>query len=741
MFSQQVFMLFGLSDPNQYDDGNLSTHGEIGVLHVDQGVWSRVLPSCDPGGATAVPECPVPREGAAVISSRTNLFTGGLDASDTIVFGGRDKDGNYLNDLWLLRATNATITSSNQTDWGPAYGDGVLQTGKFQNGRGVTVQVRGAAHEALCSTNCSIVQFLEQCTVKKNVSTPTSSGSPNDPTNTQGGGPPNTFIPSQYDTSITHKSLAGVSVVAILPALVLFRASSPNAVAHGPSTRPVLLLTSGIVFLVGWLAGIVGFVTSVVTLSFTPSSTVVSSLVRIRKRADEVKGHFHTPHGIGGLIIFTLMYIVLPLSVAMVFAQEYHEQHGRRHSRVSNSSSGDGEDKDDPNSPPARPRQSSSADKLFQPLFQPRRSMATTPDRSHSPPDAPDDPDGDPIGAGERVRLRHGRFAPSALFKERLWPSALSRPRSQTGTHSNPNSRGVRLSPELKDDNASRHSYQNHSASPSNATASPPANETGFVVLNRNKNALVQEAQHQPDGARGLAEDRENSAWLYLRRNLNYMGDVDYMISKLRGTAGSGSGAAAAAAAKRNSNARKVALRYPSLGVVVVRVLVQAVILTLVVFCAMSIALRGGDGLVGNILFALFMFWVVAWYTAMYWLAWNGRPRGSVLVVAISRLRGQQHEELEEPTEMDEHGAFSDVASHQAASTLGGATYGSRAVYRRVHDSSSGAQVDDDDDNDRLEEELGRRDVRATRFRLKSWLMQNRTGFHRHCTQTTVVRH
>ena len=156
MFSQQVFMLFGLSDPNQYDDGNLTTHGEIGVLHVDQGVWSRVLPSCDPGGAAGVPECPVPREGATVISSRANMISGALDASDTIVFGGRDKDGNYLNDVWLLRATNATITTSNQTDWGTAYGDGVLQSGKFQNGRGVTVQVRGVVREALCSTECSM---------------------------------------------------------------------------------------------------------------------------------------------------------------------------------------------------------------------------------------------------------------------------------------------------------------------------------------------------------------------------------------------------------------------------------------------------------------------------------------------------------------------------------------------------------------------------------------------------------
>ena len=118
------------------------------------------------------------------------------------------------------------------------------------------------------------------------------------------------------------------------------------------------------------------------------------------------------------------------------------------------------------------------------------------------------------------------------------------------------------------------------------------------------------------------------------------MGDVDYMISKLRGTAGRSIGMGTVVVAKSNSNARKVALRYQSLGDVVGRILVQVAIFTLVVFCGMRIALRGADGLVGKILFALFVVWAVVCYAAIYWLAWNGRPRGSVLVVALSRLRG-----------------------------------------------------------------------------------------------------
>ena len=55
-------------------------------------------------------------------------------------------------------------------------------------------------------------------------------------THNPNGGPPssNTFISAQYDTSTLHKSFAGASVAAILPALVLFRPSSPGALAHGP---------------------------------------------------------------------------------------------------------------------------------------------------------------------------------------------------------------------------------------------------------------------------------------------------------------------------------------------------------------------------------------------------------------------------------------------------------------------------------------------------------------------------
>ena len=69
------------------------------------------------------------------------------------------------------------------------------------------------------------------------------------------------------------------------------------------------------------------------------------------------------------------------------------------------------------------------------------------------------------------------------------------------------------------------------------------------------------------------------------------MGDVGYMISKPRGAAGSSVDKRAVVVAKSNSNARKAALRYPSLGVVVGCILAQVVI-ALVEFCGVSVALR-----------------------------------------------------------------------------------------------------------------------------------------------------
>lgn len=147
LFSDMAFLVLGLSpSTNATDVQELGTRGEIDVLSISQGTWSRVLPSCDP---ESTPPCPVPREGAAVVSSASTMAAASNSsaasaASDIIIFGGRDKDGNVLNDIWVLRATTAEITYTNQTNWSALYGNGTVGSGPNTNGQGVTVEVKFA---------------------------------------------------------------------------------------------------------------------------------------------------------------------------------------------------------------------------------------------------------------------------------------------------------------------------------------------------------------------------------------------------------------------------------------------------------------------------------------------------------------------------------------------------------------------------------------------------------------------
>ncbi|KAG8778417.1 hypothetical protein FRC15_010823, partial [Serendipita sp. 397] len=111
LFGDMAFLVLGISpNSNTTDAARLNKRGEVDVLSLSQGTWIRVLPSCDP---LSDPPCPVPREGAAVVSSSTSMvgsLGGGGVASDMIVFGGKDANGNVLNDVWILRATTAQIT-------------------------------------------------------------------------------------------------------------------------------------------------------------------------------------------------------------------------------------------------------------------------------------------------------------------------------------------------------------------------------------------------------------------------------------------------------------------------------------------------------------------------------------------------------------------------------------------------------------------------------------------------------
>ncbi|KAI0080895.1 hypothetical protein K474DRAFT_1704432 [Panus rudis PR-1116 ss-1] len=290
-FGSQIFMMLGTFDSSRWDDGGGLSKGEISVLDVNTGTWARVLPSGDPGpNGDQNPAFPSPREGAAAISFGQKLVGDNREqASDTLIFGGRDASGNYLSEVWILRAYSATLTQSNQK-W-DGFGNGQLKGGVGADGTGVTVE------------------YMTQCAQAK--SSPTDSSSPS---STRSSGPGPTGTPSdtptasqrQYDTSVIHKSLAPVSVALVLPAVVLFRLSfAPELFAGSFLALPYLSLLVGVAAFGVGVGGLASAFTSITTTS------------NVVKRDGSSSINLLTAHGRAGLALFIGLYALIPILLAI----------------------------------------------------------------------------------------------------------------------------------------------------------------------------------------------------------------------------------------------------------------------------------------------------------------------------------------------------------------------------------------------------------------------------------------
>ncbi|OJT10155.1 hypothetical protein TRAPUB_13260 [Trametes pubescens] len=293
-FKTQAFVLFGTFNSSQWDDGGGLQRGEVAVLDVGTAAWARVLPAGDPG-SDGTPSYPAPRQGAAALSWRGPLVGGsGIAAYDTVVFGGRDASGNYLSDIWLLRAYNATLTGSNQK-WS-GFGSGTLSTGVSADGQGVTLQ------------------YLTQCATSIGTPSKTSSSGPSSTSGSgqqSGSGSPNQTSPASspntivYDTSTIHKASAAVSVALLFPALVLYRLSSPTV---EPSLTPQrnmgLLFLTVIVSIAAYGLGIAGLATAFTSITSTSTTVLKRSLSSV---------DLQTSHSKAGLALFAGMYVLVPL--------------------------------------------------------------------------------------------------------------------------------------------------------------------------------------------------------------------------------------------------------------------------------------------------------------------------------------------------------------------------------------------------------------------------------------------
>lgn len=223
-----------------------------------------------------------------------------MAAYDTVVFGGRDASGNYLSDLWLLRAYNATLTGSNQ-QWS-GYGSGTLTTGVSANGQGVTVQ------------------YLTQCAAAIKSPTKTSSSGPSSTAGSGAegsGSPDNTAPPTSsntvvYDTSTVHKATAAISVALFFPALVLYRLSSPTVVSpHQTEGRLAFLYLGGILGVAAYGLGIAGLATAFTSITSTSTAIAKRTLSSV---------HLQTAHSKAAIALFAGMYGLVPILYVVALA-------------------------------------------------------------------------------------------------------------------------------------------------------------------------------------------------------------------------------------------------------------------------------------------------------------------------------------------------------------------------------------------------------------------------------------
>ncbi|KAJ3769522.1 hypothetical protein FB446DRAFT_747720 [Lentinula raphanica] len=286
--STQAMLFLGTFDSSLWSDDNGLENGEVDFWDVGAGTWIRVIPAGDPASSTSHP---TPREGSAAVSSSSPILGNTSGAySDTLVFGGRDQSGTFLDELWLLRAYNGAVTSSN-TKWS-GFGDGTLQSGVNADGSGVDVQFITNCASAISSGSSS-------------ASSSSHSGSAtSSPTSSSGSQSQSTVF--LYDTSTVHKILAPLSIALVSSGMILGRAFSPFFNTQVFTVRSMAIHT--LTLLVCFGLGIAGLVSAFLSISSTSLNSGLS-----RRSSSSTSLHLHTGHGIASLVFFIALWGVFPL--------------------------------------------------------------------------------------------------------------------------------------------------------------------------------------------------------------------------------------------------------------------------------------------------------------------------------------------------------------------------------------------------------------------------------------------
>ncbi|KAI0036714.1 hypothetical protein K488DRAFT_81712 [Vararia minispora EC-137] len=578
-FANQVFVALGTFNTSLWDDGGGLGQGEVDVLDFSAATWTRVVPAGDPGTSGSAPTFPSPRAGAAALSHSSGLVgTSRSGYFDTIVFGGQDAAGNYLNEVWLLRAYNGSVSSSS-TRWS-GFGDGTLQTGINANGGGVSMKFLSSCATALSHASSSP-------TISGSISSakPTTS-----PTGSTTAVPQANF--ARYDTATSHKVLAPVSVALLLPAIVVYRLSQPAISLSNSSFG--LQLTACVISFFAFGSGLAGLILSFTTIVASPQSAST-----LAKRAVSSGSVLRTGHGQAGLALFLLLYIVFPV---IYLGHSVWTHSGARFSpddahddvvtskQVSRAASTDPAEKlNSTNSPDGH---------------QYDRSSATTPG-----PEAP-------TSSGRR---RH-RSLTGSSFMASLLPTAERRSSesvalSEPSGPSGPSSMGP-------------HSFE-------------VVNRPRKRQLSTGEGLAVSESSHRANGGlprRSLSD----ISWLERRRSVNAVNEIDYALMQLHQQRGPPTPGTADLSTRPLMNVDSThtgmpVSAMPPAALVLLHLLLHVLVLALSAFALVALWERAPPAA-----FAVFLVWTVALYVVLIALALRGRPRDSALTVLLNRLRGER---------------------------------------------------------------------------------------------------
>ncbi|KAK7061713.1 hypothetical protein R3P38DRAFT_2831102 [Favolaschia claudopus] len=589
-FSSQIFSLFGSFNSSLWDDAGGSKEGEVAILDVNTRSWTRVLPSGDPGSSGS-PSFPTPRDGAVAVMSPQGLVGDSpKTSSDIIVFGGRDASGNYLADLWLLRAYNGLVNSTHPK-WS-GFGNGQPQTGPNANGAGVENK------------------FVTTCAVAIAPPPPPPSNSSSNQGGSQSGddgsSQPNNPSPRpSLDTTFLHKLLAPLSVGLLLPAFLLFRLTSiPFNGSRGSPLTHALYHVSCFLGVVGYGLGVAGLVLAFTTLSSSDSTAKPSLL--------------STTHGQAGLALFILLYGLLFLLAILHLLTRCM-----------------------------------------------KRELVTERKRTDS-------------DVTEKEPLPRSTLTPSPAFSFRRQASSW----------------GPSSWRKVREDSLSVDSGSGEMPD----FANPPSAQRTFEVLNRPARTRRGSGSHSSMPLTHLSHQSGSQSlgdldWLNRRRSLTAVDELDNAAPppSTPGTLLEAPGPSAP--------------NMPPPLSILLRFLFHASLAAFCIFCLVTLWTKSPSSRSG---FGIFLAWTVAFYVTLFISSWRGHPDRSTLTLLFQRLRAEP-----QPRPAAPRPSISDTLPGTEENVTFPYTH-HRPAYRRAllseAPSPQSAESDEEDD-DRAENEMRRRDV------------------------------